>query len=190
MISYIQGKVLNKFEKSLIVENNGIGYEVFIPAIDLNKLTEGSKIALYTRTYLREEQIAIYGFKSAESLEFFKTLLNVPGVGPKTAMELMNIELNKLKGAILHADLAALTKIPGIGKKTAERIILELKSKLEILTSGTTYKKENESEIEDEIVEAITRLGYQKHHVHRVLKNLPKTIKNAEETIKYFLQNV
>jgi Holliday junction DNA helicase RuvA len=190
MISYIEGKILNKFEKSAIIENNGIGYEIFLSTSSLDKATNGSKISLYTRAYLREEQIVMYGFQSIEELGFFKVLLSVPGVGPKTAMELMGVELNKLKGAILHSDLAMLTKIPGIGKKTAERIILELKGKLEILAPGTPYSKENESEIEDEIIEAITRLGYQRTHVNKVLKNIPKNIKNAEEIIKYFLQNV
>lgn len=190
MIAYIEGKILNKLDRSVIVETNSVGYEIYVPAPELEKSLIGEKTAFYTRTYIREDEITIYGFKTSEELMFFKRLITVPGVGPKTAMDLMATPLGKLKGAILHEDLVALTRIPGIGKKTAERIILELKGKIELLTDTGEYKSAKEQKIDDAVIEAIARLGYQRHHINNVLKEMPENIKSAEEIIKYFLQNV
>lgn len=191
MISYINGKILEKFEKSIIVCANGIGYEVGLSEPEIEKRKIGESIALYAYTYIREEQIAIYGFRTSEELVFFKKLItSVPGVGPRTAMELLSVPLAKLKSAILAEDLASLTRVPGIGKKTAERIILELKGKPEILSGAERGYKGIGRLIDDNVIEALARLGYQKNHISQVLDNMPENIAGAENIIKYFLQHV
>jgi len=191
MIAYIEGKIIEKFDKSAIIAANGVGYEVNISNSTLEKLKIGDNVSVYAYTYIREEQIAIYGFISPEELIFFKKVISsVPGVGPKTAMELLNVPISKLKAAILKEDLISLTRVPGIGKKTAERLILELKGKPEVLSGSEREYKGIGKQIDENVIEALTRLGYQKHHVQKVLENLPDNIVGAENIIKYFLQNV
>lgn len=191
MISYINGKILEKFEKSIIIVAGGIGYEVGLAGPEIEKCKIGKNTSLYTYTYIREEQIAIYGFRTSEELVFFKKLItSVPGVGPKTAMELLSVPLAKLKAAILAEDLASLTRVPGIGKKTAERIILELKGKYEILAGSERGYKGIGHTIDESVIEALTRLGYQKNHIQEILRGMPENTTGAENIIKYFLQNV
>ncbi|MBI5152582.1 Holliday junction branch migration protein RuvA [Candidatus Peregrinibacteria bacterium] len=191
MIAYINGKILEKFDKTIIVVANNIGYEISLAGPEIEKRKIGDNISLYTYTYIREDQIAIYGFVSDEELIFFKKLItSVPGVGPKTAMELLAVPLAKLKAAILAEDLVSLTAVPGIGKKTAERIILELKGKYEILAGSERGYKGIGHTIDENVIEALTRLGYQKNHIQTILRGMPENIAGAENIIKYFFQNV
>ncbi len=189
MIAYLTGTVLKKLPKSIILKTENIGYLVHISESSLQKISENDTVELFIHTKVREDDISLYGFETHEELTFFKTVLNVNGIGPKIALEILSHDLSHTKGAILSNDLVYLTKIPGIGKKTAERIVIELKNKLDWVESSRPHQNIS-AQVNEESITALIGLGYQKFEVMRVLKNLPETITNTEDTITYFLQNV
>ncbi len=191
MIAYLSGKIIRKLPKGLIIETNNVGYLVFVATPLLDQSKTGEKIDLFIHTKVREDDISLFGFESFDNLEFFQLLLSVNGVGPKTALEIISAPIDKTKAAILSGDIAYLSKTPGIGKKTAERMIVELKSK--ITWKGTLEIREHHSilnQTEDEITEALLNLGYQKNEINRIIQKLPQEIKTTEEAITYFLKNV
>lgn len=189
MIAYLQGKVLKKLAKGIIVDTGSIGYLVNVPTPLQEKLAEKSNLELYIHTKVREDDISLYGFENIEELDFFKLLMNVNGIGPKLALEILSQNLEKVKMAIMTSDLAFLTHIPGIGKKTAERIVIELKNSIEPIDLSRIHSG-MEKAPNDEATEALAQLGYQRYEITRILKDLPDNIKSTEEIITYFLRNV
>lgn len=188
MISYLCGIVLKKLTKSLILKVNEVGYEVKIPAPLFKKLKLGETIELYIHTHVREDELSLYGVENLEELKLFKMLIDVPGIGPRLATDLLSLPLEKIKGAILNKDLMMLQSVPGIGKKIAERLIIEMKNKIEISEQKISYEKTPEEN--EEAMTALVNLGYQRRHVIDVLKKRPAEIQKTEEIIRYFLQNV
>lgn len=187
MIAYLKGKVLSKAKQSLTLLCDAVGYEVFCPSIHLKKLMLGEQSSFFIYTRVREDEISLYGFPTSEEIDFFKMLIGVNGVGPKTALEILNTDANKVKNAIAQENAAFLSKVPGIGKKTAERIIVDLKSKV-IPTSIEEIPAELEKQFEEVIV-ALGNLGYQRKEITRTLKTVPAEITSSEELITYFLKN-
>lgn len=192
MIAYLEGVVQKKLDKKIIVNVNGVGYLVTVPGSMLETLQEGKPIELFIHTAVREDDISLYGLPSADSIKFFNQLISVQGIGPKMATDMMSLQPEMIKSAIVHGDTATLTGIPGIGKKIAERLVTELKDKIEMISTGVMsqqfkggIKKENE-----EVVEALIGLGYQRNEIVRKLKNIPETLKKTEDIIRYFLQGV
>ena len=191
MIAYLNGQVLKKAEKSLILEVNGVGYAVSTTTQTLAELEENDSAELFIHTHVREDEITLYGFGNVSELQFFKLLLTVNGIGPKVALEIISGPINLIKNAIFSQDIAALTKIPGLGKKTAERLVLELKNKVEpILTGDRQAQSISQKEIDPDAVEALMGLGYSRYQVVSVLSKAEETLGNVEETIKYFLKHV
>jgi len=190
MIGYLQGIIQKKLPKNIILNTGSVGYVVNLAGPLLEKCTEGKNLELYVYTKVREDDISLFGFAKIEELEFFKTVLNVNGVGPKTALEILSQDMDKTKAAILSNDILFLSKIPGIGKKTAERIIVELKNKLDWVDSMRLHKdlKTDETKSE-EAVEALVGLGYQRFEIAKILKKMPEEITTTEEIITYFLKN-
>ncbi len=191
MIAYLNGQVLKKLEKDLIVENSGIGYVVHVPSSILVEVEENSTISLFIHHHVREDANELFGLKSFEDLSFFKQLIQISGIGPKMALEIINSDINKIKNAIINEDSATICKIPGVGQKTAKRIILELKNKVEIdsLSDLSKSKTSTEENIHTDAIDALTRLGYQRHQITKALKNMPEEIIIAEEVVTYFLRN-
>lgn len=189
MIAYLTGTVLKKLPKGIVVNTGNVGYLVHISESSLQKITENESIELFIHTKVREDDISLYGFETGEELDFFKTVLNVNGIGPRIALEILSHDLSRTKGAILSNDLLYLTKIQGIGKKTAERIVIELKNKLDWAEAKRPHHNIS-PQVNEESVSALLGLGYQKFEVTRVLKDLPENIIKTEEIITYFLQNV
>lgn len=189
MIGYLKGTIQKKLPKAIILNTGNVGYMVNLPGPQLEKCTEGKNLELYIYTKVREDDISLYGFITTEELEFFKTVLNVNGVGPKTALEILSQDMNKTKAAILSNNLLFLSKIPGIGKKTAERIIVELKNKLDWVDSMRLHGNLEDEETNDEAAEALIGLGYQKFEIAKILKKMPSEITTTEEIVTYFLKN-
>lgn len=191
MIAYLKGKILKKLPKTLVLETGNVGYLVHAAIPTLEKLQEGSTAELFIHTKVREDDISLYGFESYSELDFFKTLMDVNGIGPKLSLEILSQNPEKVKTAIISGDIAYLTKIPGIGRKTAERMIVELKSKINAADIDISRIHGSlEKEVGDDATNALINLGYQKFEISRVLKDMPDKIKKAEDIIKYFLQNV
>ncbi len=190
MIGYLQGTIQKKLPKSIIVNTGNVGYIVNIPTPLLEKSSDGKMLELYTYTKVREDDISLYGFLTVEELEFFKTMINVNGVGPKIALEILSQDIQKTKAAILSNNILYLSKIPGIGKKTAERIIVELKNKLDWVDSMRLHGNLAESEeTNEEAIEALVGLGYQRFEVAKILKKMPESVTTTEEIVTYFLKN-
>ena len=132
MIASLKGKILVLEDNALILDVGGVGYRVHVPATVLGEMEVGSETRLHIHMHVRETEMELFGASDAATLTFFKLLLTVSGVGPKVALAtLSTLDAGRLSRAILTEDTAQITSVPGIGKKTAQRIILDLKSKVE-----------------------------------------------------------
>lgn len=169
MIAHLRGRLLSKHPNQAIVECAGVGYDVVITVPTFADLPEaGSDVALFIHTHVREDQIALFGFMRAEEKKLFEKLLIVSGIGPKLAVTILSgMKASDMVGAIRSGDIARLTKIPGIGRKTAERMVLELKDKLEEFTAAPPPP--TVSPLEDDVLSALMNLGYQRSAAERAL---------------------
>jgi Holliday junction DNA helicase RuvA len=157
VIAHLRGKLAQKDTSRVIVDVNGVGYEVFIPLTTFTALPEaGSEVSMDVHTHVREDVIALYGFKTRRERMIFEKLMTISGIGPKLAVTILSGgSVEDLVGAIKRGDLARLTAIPGVGKKTAERIILELKDKLQDFVEA-----QPKSSVESDVLSALENLGY------------------------------
>ena len=183
MIGSIKGKIQHKGSNFLIIETHGIGYKVFVtpPQHFESKLGEDKSLVIHT--YVREDQITLYGFPTLSELEFFELLLTVSGVGPKSALGIMSVSsLDMIKSAIASGDAGLFKKVSGIGTKTAERVIVELREKLKAQGNATPLAQE-----QTEALEALMALGYKEQQAREALKDIPET-KTIQDKIKLALK--
>lgn len=188
MISYLKGTVLEKRGTSITLDVRDVGYSVFVPARHLAAINAGDDASLFIHTHVREDSLSLYGFSSAREVDFFRLLLTVSGIGPRVGMDIMNMPLPEVQKAIRDGKTAWLVKIPGLGKKTAERLIVDLKDK--ITDDATDVVLKDDMMVPQEVVDALTGLGYQRRHITVVFKDAPDNLRDAEELVKYFLQNI
>ena len=164
MIAHLRGRILEKHPNRIIVEVNGVGYDVSVPLSTFYGLGEpGGEIALRIHTHVREDALALYGFASLLEQDLFERLIGVSGIGPKLALAVLSgIEPLELVQAIERGDLARLTAIPGVGKKTSERIVLELKDRLpHVRPAAVAVGGEPQAPaVRDDLLSALTNLGY------------------------------
>lgn len=186
MIAHLKGKILKKIDKAVIIDTGNIGYLVNLSAPNLGTTEEGTEQQFFIHSQIREDAFDLYGFKNYEELTFFKSLISINGIGPKVALEILGFPSEKIKAAIVNDDAAFICKIPGIGQKTAKRIILELKGKIEVESLNQEYQS---GELNNDALDALMKLGYQRHHISKTLQSLPEEIIEAEEIITYFLKN-
>ena len=182
MISFVKGTVADIGENFLIMENGGLGYEIYMTGQDLEKAHIGDEKKIHTFLYVREDILQLYGFFSKDDLGMFKLLIGVNGVGPKGALGILSgISADELRFAVLSDDVKTISKAPGIGKKTAQKLILELKDKLD-LEDAFEQKLANQSaagipETEgdnqlQEAVQALVALGYPNTDALRAVKKV------------------
>lgn len=169
MIGILRGRLMKKSPERIIIDVGGVGYIVHIPLRTFEKLRSlDSEIILYIHTVLKEENILLYGFLNEEEKELFCTLLNVNGIGPRTALNVLSyLEPEDLRKAIEEEDLKKLTKIPGFGKKTAQRLLLELRDKL-------PDKMKKEDSLLSDAISALVNLGYQKSEAKEAVERAQK----------------
>ncbi len=177
MIGRITGTLLEKNPPQLLVDANGVGYEVFVPMSTFFGLPRnGEKVSLFTHMVVREDAQLLYGFATDAERAAFRTLIKVSGVGPKVALAVLSgLSVNDLGAAVAMQETGRLTNIPGIGKKTAERLLLELKDKFKVdphLQSGATGETAQPSANED-VLNALLGLGYSEKEAHLAVKQLP-----------------
>lgn len=186
MISSLRGKVSRIWGNYVEIEVNGVGYMVFMGK---KSFGEGDEVKVQTYMAVSENDINLYGFENFEDLDLFKMLISVSGVGPKTAAGILaekhGVEIMK---AIGEADVDFFKKIKGIGLKTAQRIIVDLKSKIGGL--GELNLKDNPSLIEDDVVLSLKQLGFENKEIEKVMSKLPKEIEILEEKISWCLENI
>ncbi len=186
MIGYLTGLTIDKDEKSLLLLAGAVGYRIFTTTDLLSQVKIDDKLHLFIHTAVREDDIALYGFKKKEELLFFEQLMSVSGVGPKMALEILSTPINITQNAIIAGDTDVLTKIKGLGKKTAERVILELKNK--VVPLDFAINQEGPQSVDQEAVLALTSLGYEKFEVVKFLSGMEKDLKDTEEIVREFLK--
>ena len=171
MIAHLHGRLLAKHPNQAIVETGGVGYDVVISVPTYSDLPgAGSDVALHIHTHVREDQIALYGFLHPTEKQLFEKLITVSGIGPKLAITILSgMAADAMAASIRGNDIARLTKIPGIGKKTAERMVLELRDKLPVPTTGSAPAIPTLSAVEEDVLSALVNLGYQRASAEKAL---------------------
>jgi len=195
MYSYIIGKVISKSKNILILENNNIGYEIYMTEIALSELSIGENAKIYTYYNVTQDNISLFGFKNLEEKKMFENLISVSKIGAKTAIGILSsISIAELAISIITNDINRLSKLPGIGKKTAQRLVLEVIDKVkteEIIFTEEEQKSSenylNTTEKEKDVIEALKVLGYNIKEIESVIKTLD--IKSStEDMIKQALK--
>jgi len=189
MIASLSGTIKNVLGNQIILEVNGVGYLVGVGDKLISKLVNEQEIKLYTYQAVSENDISLFGFDNFEEVKLFKMLISVSGVGPKTGAQILSkTESNLVIKAIANADLKFFEGIKGIGKKTAQRIIIDLKSKV----GGIKELDLGEEEInrEDDLYLSLKQLGFDKREIEKVMKKLPKELLSIEEKIQWSLRNL
>ncbi len=188
MISFIRGTVMLKTERFVVVETNGIGYRVFLSSAALATLAEGEEIRLYTHLAVREnETIELYGFLGPKELLFFDVLLNVQGVGPRSALAILGeATVDDLELAIASGDDQVLTRVAGIGKKKAQKIIFELKEKYE----GMALVMGDSAGASSDLLDILKKLGYSDKEAREAARHIPNDAATIEEKVKAALRNL
>ena len=195
MYSYIIGKVISKSKNILILENNNIGYEIYMTEIALSELNIREDAKIYTYYNVTQDNISLFGFKNLEEKKMFENLISVSKIGAKTAIGILSsISTAELAISIITNDINRLSKLPGIGKKTAQRLVLEVIDKVKteeiIFTEEEQESNENylnTTEKEKDVIEALKVLGYNIKEIDNVIKTLD--IKSStEDMIKQALK--
>lgn len=199
MINYIKGKIVKKGVNSIIIDNNDIGYNVNTSLSTLNKLSEGEVTSVFTYLYVREDLMTLYGFCTSEEIELFKKLISVNGIGPKAALSFLSTyEVNVLKMHIIKEDVKAISKVSGVGKKTAQKVILELKDKLDFIEEILEDNNDNNCIIVDnnkdskydDVLNALISFGFTNVESKKVLDKMNLDDKSEDEIIKEALKNI
>lgn len=189
MFAYIKGSLEQKSNNYVVIDVGGIGYKIFMATKAIETLGEiGKVVKVHTHYYVREDNISLYGFNTNEELRMFELLLQVSGIGAKSAIAMLSeISPSSFALAVISDDISQLVKIPGIGKKTAARIVLELKDKLK--TEEVKLSITNEEET-SEAIAALQVLGYTKREIEKALENVDTKNLQLEEIIKQGLKNL
>jgi len=191
MISYISGKVLkNNVGKNNYVDvllSSGIGYRVFVTAM-FDFMKEGSEISMYTSFQVREDSQTLYGFRTQEERDFFEELLTVSGIGPKSALSILSTySMEKVKKIVLDGDSVLLSKTPGLGLKGAQKVILELRGKID-------FEKDDENIKENvklnELKEALKSLGFTGNDLKDSIKRGEEILKKGDTDIEILIKKV
>lgn len=207
MIYYVKGELDTVTENMIVVENNGIGFEIMVPLSVVSNLPQtGNEVKIYTYTYVREDALQLYGFLTKDELAMFKLLITVSGIGPKGALGILSVmDADALRFAILADDAKSISKAPGIGSKTASKLILELKDKINfedavenVLDSGKSadVSQGNRSDAyagmaANEAIQALVALGYTSTEAVKAVKEVVITKDmTVEDILKAGLKNI
>lgn len=193
MFAYIKGSLEVKSINYVVVENGGIGYKIYMSAKSIGTIGNiGDQVKVHIHYHVREDDISLYGFNSEEELRMFEILINVSGVGVKSALTMLSdITPSSFALAVINDDVTRLTKVPGVGKKTAQRLILELKDKLkseDITCEEIEVEEKKNNNINNDAVVALQVLGYSKKEAEIVLEKVDTKDLSIEETIKQALK--
>lgn len=197
MIAFVKGVLDSVGDSYIVVENQGIGYRILVPGSVIDKLpAAGSQVKIYTYMHVREDAMQLFGFLTKDSMEMFKLLITVSGVGPKGALGVLTaLDIDALRLAILTGDAKTIAKSPGIGAKTAGKVILELRDKIEnedLLPDGADLDTEGGSPEGDravaEAVEALEALGYSVSQARVAIAHVQKEGMSVEELLKESLR--
>ncbi|MFH0952673.1 MAG: Holliday junction branch migration protein RuvA [Patescibacteria group bacterium] len=189
MISWLAGLIKYKDDDSIVLDVKGVGYQVFMLATDFKKMSLGKEVELFIHQYQRETGSELYGFIERESQQFFKQLISISGVGPRGALGILaQAKVSDVKKAIVHGDPTVLTKVSGIGKKTAERIIVELKNKIDITSRAKGANDASDIGDDASAIDALEQLGYSKFEAREAVRSLSGDASTVEEKVRQALK--
>lgn len=192
MIAMLRGTLEAREEDAVVIDVNGVGFHVYVPTPVLRELgREGQPVSLYTHLHVRENELTLYGFRTPEQRELFRKLIGVSGIGPKAALSLLSLlDVERLQQAIAEGDVELLTQAPGIGRRTAERLILDLKGKLDLAAVGAPAPTLADAEV----IAALQSLGYTMAEAQEALRHVPDDATTVEDKIaaalRYFAGNL
>lgn len=201
MISYIRGELVAVEKEKVIIDVGGIGYGIFMPESAMGLLPQmGNEVKLYTYLNVREDAMQLFGFLTRDDLEIFKLLIGVSGIGPKGGLSILSkLTADDLRFAIMSGDSKAISAAPGIGKKTAEKVIIELKDKLDIEqilnpsdseTKSAIKMDSSANEVQSEAVQALVALGYGSTESLKAVNKVNSENMTVEEVLKQALKNL
>jgi holliday junction DNA helicase RuvA len=196
MYAYIKGELADIEEDSLVIEAGGIGYRIYAAGSTLAQVSLGQELKLYTYLQVRDDAMQLFGFPSKEELRIFKLLISVSGIGPKAGLSLLSaLSAEELKYAILGGDAKTIARAQGIGAKTAQRVIIELKDKFSLEdTFEESYAAAGAAangSVKEEVMLAMTALGYSAAEVNAALKRVPiEENSDTEEVLKLVLKEM
>ena len=193
MISYIKGIIEEVEEDKVIIDNNGMGYGIFMPQSSLELIGPGEELKIYTYLNVKEDAMQLYGFLSKEELNLFKKLIGVSGVGPKGGLSIITAcPGDSLQMAIISGDAKAISKAQGIGAKTAQRIIIELKDKIDLeeVISTNSGEAVADTGVKSDAIEALIALGYSRTSAFNAVNKVDKITDDVEELLKLALKNI
>ena len=201
MISYIRGELVAVEKEKVIIDVGGVGYGIFVPESAMGLLPQmGNEVKLYTYLNVREDAMQLFGFLTRDDLEIFKLLMGVSGIGPKGGLSILSkLTADDLRFAIMSGDSKAISAAPGIGKKTAEKVIIELKDKLDIEqilnpsdseTKSAIKMDSSANEVQSEAVQALVALGYGSTESLKAVNKVNSENMTVEEVLKQALKNL
>lgn len=189
MIGHLHGSILQKSDKHIILDVHDVGYKVYVSLDTIAKLSGVGTVSLWIHTIVREDALDLYGFMSEQELTFFKLVIGISGIGPKSALGIMNVApIGTLIEAIGSGDTSYLTKVSGIGKKMAQKIVLELKDKVGL--AGNVEESTSTRHEDLDVLEALKSLGYREYEAREVLKELPQEITGTSQKITEALRRL
>jgi len=185
MISRLEGKILMRGDRFLIIDVNNIAYKIFVTPKELKNAKKDENFSLWTHLHVREDALELYGFREYAEMEFFEMLIQISGIGPKSAIGVLSVApLDTIKKAISSGETSYLTKVSGIGRKTAEKIVLELREKLgELESQASGMFKEDQ-----DVLSAMESLGYSRQEAREVVKQIPENIQGTGQRVKEALK--
>jgi Holliday junction DNA helicase RuvA len=187
MIGRLTGKPELLSPNEILIDVHDVGYKVFVTPTASAKIVGKNSCTLVIYTNVRDDAIELYGFLTRKELELFILLLSVSGVGPKTALKIVDFGVSGITNAVVNADVSFFSQIPKVGKKSAQKIIIELKSKLGSLEELDLTEGGKETH---DIIETLTSMGFDRQNVIRVLKQIPDSVSSIEGKIRYALKEL
>jgi Holliday junction DNA helicase RuvA len=181
MIAHVSGVVAEKFGNAIIVDVNGVGYEVQVAVGDFDNSVLGEQVKFHTYHHIREQSQELFGFSSLAAKKLFELLITVQGVGPKAALSILSLgDSEQVRNAVANSDSTFITRASGIGKRIAERIVVDLSDKVGLAIQLTQEIGSSKSVVNDEALEALIALGYTLADASKALNNIPTDIPTAE----------
>jgi holliday junction DNA helicase RuvA len=191
MIGHLKGNIISSKPTQILLDVNGVGYKVGISINTFEKIVDKAEVSLFIHTHVKEDSISLFGFFTESEKEMFELLISISGIGPKIALGLLSgISVESLKEAIEEGNVSRIIAVPGIGRKTAERLVLELRSKVEDISAGDFTK--TQPSIKSEAISALTTLGYNAKVAEKAVRDLLIENQNysLEDLIKKALSNL
>jgi holliday junction DNA helicase RuvA len=184
VITHLKGTVIDKEERAVVLDVHGVGYKIFVTGSTIEKTKEGTDISLWTHLAVREDAQTLFGFPTKDELGFFELLISISGIGPKTALGILNVSsVSNIRKAVTTGDTSHLTKVSGVGTKLANKIVLELKGKF-------GAEEESGISLRDEVdaLEALKALGFKHNDAREALRQVDKAIIDTGERVKKALK--